>query len=77
MAAGWKRFRGETLLILSGRDYTAREFIEYASADPAWSGLLGAGNVRRVDLPQADHTFSTAAWRAEVENETLRWLGRG
>jgi hypothetical protein len=74
MAEGLRLFRGEVLLILSGCDYTAREFIEYASADPDWDGLLDAGNVRRVDLPEADHTFSTAGWRTGVEDETLQWL---
>jgi exosortase A-associated hydrolase 1 len=74
MAEGLRLFRGEVLLIHSGRDYTAREFIEYASADPDWEGLLNAGNVCRVDMPEADHTFSTGKWRAGVEDETLQWL---
>jgi exosortase A-associated hydrolase 1 len=74
MAEGLGRFRGEALLILSGRDYTAREFIGHAAADPAWTGLLDAAKLRRADLPEADHTFSSAAWRAGVEDETLRWL---
>jgi exosortase A-associated hydrolase 1 len=74
MAEGWRRFEGGVLLILSGRDYTAKEFIEQASRHPAWAGLLQARNVSRVDLPDADHTFSSAAWRARVEDETLRWL---
>ena len=76
MVDGLGRFRGAVLLILSGRDYTAKEFIEYTRVDAAWSGLLAAGNVSRVDLPDADHTFSTAAWRDEVENATLQWLAR-
>jgi exosortase A-associated hydrolase 1 len=76
MAAGLKQFRGEVLLILSGRDYTAREFIEYSGAHPAWSGLLEEGKINRVEMPDADHTFSSAAWRADVENETLHWLAR-
>jgi exosortase A-associated hydrolase 1 len=74
MAGGLKQFQGEVLLILSGRDYTAREFIEYSSNHLAWSGLLEAGKVNRVEIPDADHTFSSAAWRADVENETLHWL---
>ncbi|GHU19610.1 hydrolase 1, exosortase A system-associated [Betaproteobacteria bacterium] len=74
MAEGLKQFQGEVLLILSGRDYTAREFIEYSSAYPAWSGLLEDGKLKRVEIPDADHTFSSVAWRADVENETLRWL---
>jgi hypothetical protein len=76
MAEGLKSFRGEVLLILSGQDYTAKEFITYADADPAWSGWLNAGNVSRADLTDADHTFSTTTWRENVENETLQWLAR-
>jgi exosortase A-associated hydrolase 1 len=76
MAEGLKLFRGEVLLILSGRDYTAREFIEYSNANPAWSGLLKEGKVRKVEMSDADHTFSSVAWRADVENETLHWLAR-
>jgi exosortase A-associated hydrolase 1 len=74
MAEGLRLFHGEVLLILSGRDETAREFIDHAAADPAWTGLLDAANVRRVELPEADHTFSSAARRAGVEDETLQWL---
>ena len=76
MAAGWRQFGGPLLLVLSGEDYTAKEFLEYAAASPAWTGLLAEGRVTRVDLPQADHTFSSAAWRAMVEEETLAWLKR-
>ncbi|GHU29381.1 hydrolase 1, exosortase A system-associated [Betaproteobacteria bacterium] len=76
MTEGLKLFRGEVLLILSERDYTAREFIEYSSIHPAWSGLLKDGKVCKVEMPDADHTFSSAAWRAGVEDETLHWLTR-
>ena len=77
MATGWKKFRGKVLLILSGRDYTAKEFLEYANTNPAWSGLLADRKVSRLDLIEADHTFSTAKWRVAVEDETLRWLADG
>lgn len=75
MAHGWRSFSGPLLLILSGDDYTAKEFLECAGADPAWSGLLERPGVRRCDVPGADHTFSNAAARREVEAVTLRWLG--
>lgn len=74
MADGWRRFRGPILLVLSGRDLTAREFLEYAAADPHWQGLLARPNVQRVELADADHTFSTAQWRAWLEDRTLVWL---
>lgn len=74
MAAGWRGFAGQMLLILSGDDYTAKEFLEYAATDQAWAGLLEAANVHRVDLAAADHTFSSCLLRSQVEDATLSWL---
>jgi len=74
MAHGLRNFRGRALLILSGKDLTAKEFLEYAAASDSWGGLLTAPGVDRIDLPEADHTFSTARWRAVVEDKTLEWL---
>ncbi len=76
MAEGLRTFPGPVLLLLSGRDLTAREFLECVASRPRWSGLLDRSNVERHDLPDADHTFSTARWRDEVETRTLDWLGR-
>ncbi|EXI84681.1 MAG: exosortase A system-associated hydrolase 1 [Candidatus Accumulibacter sp. BA-94] len=74
MAAGWRGFAGQVLLILSGDDYTAREFLEYTAADQAWEGLLEAAKVHRFDLGDADHTFSSGRLRSQVEDATLSWL---
>ncbi len=74
MARGWSCLRGPSLLILSGDDLTAREFTEYTSAQPSWQKLLARTDVRRVELPDADHTFSRREWKAQVERETSRWL---
>lgn len=74
MAMAWRNFDGGVLLLLSGQDYTAKEFLESASTDAAWTGLLEPGLVARHDLPHADHTFSSRASRSEVEVLTLRWL---
>lgn len=65
MADGLRRFAGPVTLILSGRDLTAREF-EDAARGPAWHGLLDAGRATVRRLPDADHTFSQAAWRDQV-----------
>ena len=62
------------LLILSGQDYTAKEFIEFVGTSGAWSGLTAAAKVRRIEVADADHTFSTRAWRGQVEDATLAWL---
>ncbi|GIL06986.1 MAG: hydrolase 1, exosortase A system-associated [Betaproteobacteria bacterium] len=74
MATGWRSFRGPILLVLSGRDLTAKEFLEHAAADSRWRGLLARPNVTRVELPAADHTFSRATWHAWLEERTLEWL---
>jgi exosortase A-associated hydrolase 1 len=75
MAEGWRGFKGAVLLILSGQDYTAREFVDHIGSNAKWSGLLAAGSTRRVDFPDADHTFSGKSQRQAIESETLKWLG--
>jgi uncharacterized protein len=74
MLAGLTRFRGRTLLILSGNDLTAKEFEGLLADDRGWSAWAARPTVERRDLAEADHTFSTAAWRAQVEDWTLAWL---
>ncbi|MBK8894999.1 MAG: hydrolase 1, exosortase A system-associated [Propionivibrio sp.] len=74
MAEGLRQFSGRVLLILSGEDYTAKEFLEYAGANAAWSGLLDTDRISRVEPPDADHTFSAQALRLKVEDATLDWL---
>jgi exosortase A-associated hydrolase 1 len=76
MAAGWAGFAGEILLVLSGDDFTAREFDEHARASPNWQGLLVRDGVTRLDVASANHTFANAADRGRVESATLAWLRR-
>jgi uncharacterized protein len=74
MAEGLRRFSGSVLLVLSGNDLTAKEFIDWAAQDPIWRQACAREGVSRVDVPQADHTFSRRAWQAAVEQSTLAWL---
>lgn len=74
MARAWQRFSGKMLLIVSGDDYTAKEFLGEAAAAPAWRGALDLPRVQRHDLPLADHTFSTPGQGVEAAQATLRWL---
>lgn len=76
MAEGWRGFAGPILLILSGRDFTALEFLQQAKAEPLWQGLLARPGLTRRDLPEADHTFSSTAWRREVETWIVDWVRR-
>jgi exosortase A-associated hydrolase 1 len=74
MARGIAGFGGRVLLIVAGNDLTAKEFLQYTAASPPWRGLLALDRVSRVDLPEADHTFSSAVWRKQVEDATIAWL---
>jgi uncharacterized protein len=74
MARALKEFNGRVMLILSGNDYTAKEFLEYTADDPQWTEVFKESSMARITIPEADHTFSSTAWRADVANATLNWL---
>lgn len=74
MARGWQGAGGRILLILSGNDYTAKEFIEHAGTDKTWRTLLAQPRVRRHTVDNADHTFSDEASRLAAERLTIEWL---
>ena len=76
MLDGWRRHPGPELVLLSGNDLTAKEFFELSTRDPRWQSCLSKPGSSRLDMPQADHTFSTAQWRSDVERAVSEWLGR-
>ncbi|MEO8409456.1 MAG: hydrolase 1, exosortase A system-associated [Propionivibrio sp.] len=76
MAAGLGHFTGHVLLILSGQDFTAKEFQEFVAASPPWAGLTTAGNIYQIMILDADHTFSNQQLRTRVEYETLSLISR-
>ena len=74
MRRGLAGFDGPVLVLLSGRDLTAREFIELTNASPGWGELMRSARVTRVDLPQADHTFSSSASLAQANEACIDWM---
>lgn len=74
MAQALDQYPGDLLLIFSGRDYTAREFVEWMSSVARLRRFGTRTRLTRCELPEADHTFSAALWRAQVERATLAWL---
>lgn len=76
MARGLELFAGRVLLILSANDLTANEFLDCLARSRDWRRLIGARRVTRRDLAGADHTFSRRAWRDQVAEWTLDWLGQ-
>lgn len=74
MLAGFQRFEGGIMLVMSGRDLIAREFDELVKASPTWEATLRGKDLRRHDLADGDHTFSSAAQRNQVLAWALDWL---
>ena len=74
MQEAWSRFRGPVLIVLSGRDYTAREFETWIDADRPRRTLLRSDRTHVVRLPDADHTFAEDSQRRRAEDESVRWL---
>ncbi len=69
-------FSGRQLLVLSGQDYTAKEFVEAVAHEPRWQAVLARPGSTRLDLPEADHTFSARDDEAAVAAATLQWLAQ-
>lgn len=63
------------LVLLSGRDFVAAEFEAAMTQSAVWSQLLASQQVDCMRFAAADHTFSSQAWRQEVEHATGAWLG--
>ncbi len=76
MARGLARFRGRVLVILSGQDLTAQEFVSVAGGRD-WRKILSQSTVTQRRLEPADHTYSRAEWRDRVHGWVLEWLSAG
>lgn len=74
MLLGCMQFKGPQLLVLSGKDYTAKEFLELIASEPRWERALERSSVSRVDVPDADHTFSGQHDDAALRRATVDWL---
>jgi exosortase A-associated hydrolase 1 len=74
LLTGFERFSGAVLLVMSKRDFIAREFDELLAADPAWGKAIAAKRFERHDMADGDHTFSSAEQRNRVVGWALEWL---
>lgn len=70
---GLHRFPGALLVVLSGRDLVAQEFMDTLARTGNKPIFTGAHRMRK-DIPGADHTFSKTAFREELELAILDWL---
>jgi exosortase A-associated hydrolase 1 len=75
MRHGLARFRGDVLLLMSGRSLFSREFDVLVAGNAVWQQALATVRHRaRHDIPDADQAFSTLAAREEITAVTARWL---
>ena len=68
------QFQGKVLLILSGDDLGAREWSALLAADAHWRAVAARAQWTQARIDGANHTFASAAWRADVEQLCARWL---
>jgi len=74
VAAGLLQYSVPILVVLSGNDLVAAEFRLAASQSRSLNDALQRRNVRQVQMPEADHTFSRTVWGVRAVGITLDWL---
>jgi exosortase A-associated hydrolase 1 len=74
MLAGFSRFGGPMIIMVSGRDLIAREFDDLLLTSQAWQEEVRTKAPIRHTLPDADHSFSSAEQRDQVIALGLEWL---
>lgn len=66
MLRGLQNFHGNTLLIFSENDLTAKEFLSLAESSAHWKAALQNPRIRLLNIPQANHTFASELWRNQA-----------
>jgi uncharacterized protein len=75
MLLGLERSRLPALLLLSGQDLTAQEFRSLCSSSSRWQAAVSQSHVA-TEAFNTDHTFSSAAAKAQVMRASLCWLSQ-
>ncbi|HQN47562.1 MAG TPA: hydrolase 1, exosortase A system-associated, partial [Rugosibacter sp.] len=70
---GLRRFPGALLVVLSGRDLVAKEFMDTLTSAEGLV-LFNAPHHKCQSIPDADHTFSRSASRSELEVIVEAWV---
>lgn len=74
MLAGLEGFKGDLLMVMSGRSLVRQQFDELTAGSSQWQNALSSHPLRRVDIPEADQTFSTVDAQSGFINATIQWL---
>ncbi|MCR9105143.1 MAG: hydrolase 1, exosortase A system-associated [Gammaproteobacteria bacterium] len=73
MQGGLRDFPGPVLFLISGQSVVSKEFDALLARDRAWFDACNKPLNRRIDLPQADQTFSSVDARQRVNEALLDW----
>jgi exosortase A-associated hydrolase 1 len=74
MLSGFSGFDGPVLFLKSGLSLISEEFDQLVDGSSVWSEACNRPAVKRIELPSADQTFSTAAARREMSAAAVEWL---
>lgn len=74
MLSGFKQFRGQTLLVMSGQSLASEEFDVLLANSPEWQKAYKAASITRSDIAQADQAFSTPEARERLIHVAREWL---
>ena len=67
-------FSGPALIVVSGRDLTAKEYLDSVDASREWRDWLNSATTELRVLEDADHTFSRANWRDQLAAWSAAWI---
>lgn len=64
MADGWAHIQAPIWLVVSGKDLTAAEFVQCWTEGEEWRAARSKDGLRKLELPDADHTLSQRSQHA-------------
>lgn len=74
MLRGLTRFQGGILILISGRDLTAQEFVDLCEYDRHWKKAIARPAVAFEHFPEADHTMSAKRELIAASDACISWL---
>jgi hypothetical protein len=74
MLSGFQNFNGPVLFLKSGLSLISEEFDHLVDSSKPWHNAYSRAGVKRLELPSADQTFSTAAARKEMCEAVASWM---
>ncbi len=72
---GMSEFKGRICLIISKKDLTAEEFMQEFNKSGWLENIKNQSKTTICHVEGADHTFSSAEWRKQVEEITMEFVG--